>query len=86
MCSSLLERSIKGGMIVVGAVNLGGSIDPIYNAVSVAELAVEKGAALLLMPVSARKQLFELSDEMATKVDIQFYSDSREALIKALTE
>ena len=86
LCSSLVERSIKGGMIVVGGVNLGGSIDPIYNAVSVAELAVEKGAALLLMPVSARKQLFELSDEMATKVDIQFYSDSREALIKALAE
>jgi len=41
---------------------------------------------LLLMPVSARKQLFDLSDEMATKVDIQFYSDAREALIKALAE
>ncbi|MHB8902051.1 MAG: protease Lon-related BREX system protein BrxL [Thermoguttaceae bacterium] len=86
LCSSLLERSIKGGMIVVGGVNLGGSIDPIYNAVSVAELAVEKGAALLLMPVSARKQLFDLSDDMATKVDVQFYSDSREALIKALAD
>jgi ATP-dependent Lon protease len=86
LCSSLLERSIKGGMIVVGGVNLGGSIDPIYNTVSVAELAVEKGAALLLMPVSARKQLFDLSDEMATKVDVQFYSDAREALFKALAE
>jgi len=86
LCGALMERSIKGGMIVVGGVNLGGSVDPVYNAVNVAELAVEKGAALLLMPVSARKQLFELSDEMATKVDIQFYSDSREALIKALAE
>lgn len=86
LCSSLLERSIKGGMIVVGGVNLGGSIDPIYNAVSVAELAVEKGAALLLMPVSARKQLFDLSDDMATRVDVQFYSDAREALLKALAE
>ncbi len=86
LCSSLLERSIKGGMIVVGGVNLGGSVDPIYNAVSIAELAVEKGAFLLLMPVSARKQLFDLSDDMATKVDILFYSDSREALIKGLAE
>jgi ATP-dependent Lon protease len=86
LCSSLLEKSIKGGMIVVGGVNLGGSVDPVYNAVSVAELAVEKGATLLLMPVSARKQLFDLSDDMATKVDIQFYSDTREALIKALAE
>ena len=48
--------------------------------------AVEKGAATLLMPVSARRQLYELSDEMATKVDVQFYSDVRDALLKALVE
>jgi len=54
--------------------------------VSVAELAVEKGAATLLMPVSSRRQLYELSDDMATKVDVQFYSDVRDALLKALMD
>ena len=86
LCSALLQKSIKGGLVVVGGLNLGGSIDPLYNAVSVAELAVEKGASILLMPVTSRKQLNDLSDEMATKVNIQFYSDTREALIKALVE
>jgi ATP-dependent Lon protease len=38
------------------------------------------------MPVSCRRQLFDLSDEMATKIDIQFYLDSREALIKLIVE
>jgi len=38
------------------------------------------------MPVSSRKQLFDLSDDMATKINIQFYSDAREALVKALCE
>jgi len=38
------------------------------------------------MPVSARRQLFGLSGDMATKVDIQFYADAREALVKALPE
>ena len=51
-----------------------------------AELAVEKGASSLLMPVSARRQLFDLSDAMATKIDIQFYSDTPDALLKALIE
>jgi hypothetical protein len=32
------------------------------------------------MPVSSRKQLFDLSDDMATRVDVQFYADAREAL------
>lgn len=86
MCSSLLKRSVKGGLIVVGEINLGGSIEPISNAVNIAELAVEKGASALLMPVTARRQLYDLSDDMATKIDIQFYQDARDALLKAIVE
>jgi ATP-dependent Lon protease len=86
LCGSLLQRSIKGGLVVAGSLNLGGSIDPIHNAVEIAELAIDKGASALLMPVSARKQLFNLPDDLATKIDIQFYTDSKEALVKALAE
>lgn len=56
------------------------------NAVNVVELAVEKGAQVVLLPVSCRRQLFDLSDEMATKVDLQFYADARDAMLKALVE
>ena len=38
------------------------------------------------MPASARKQLFDLSDDMATRVNAQFYSDTPDALLKALLE
>jgi len=86
LCGALLQKSLKGGLVVVGGLNLGGSIDPVYNAVSVAELAVEKGATILLIPVSARKQLAELSDEMAIKITIQYFTDSRDALVKALAD
>jgi ATP-dependent Lon protease len=83
-CSAMLGKSLKGGLIAVGGLNLGGGLDQIYNAVNVAELAVEKGATTLLIPISARRQLNELSDEMATKISILFYADAKEALIKAL--
>lgn len=83
-CSALLGKSLKGGLIAVGALNLGGGIDPVYNAVNVAELAVEKGATMLLIPISARRQLNELSDEMAMKLTVLYYADAREALLKAL--
>ncbi len=86
MSSALVERSLEGGLVVVGGLNLGGSIEPIYNAVSVIELAADKGAQKILMPVSARKQLFELPDELATRVTVVFYSDARDALLKALSE
>ena len=31
LCSALLEKSLKGGMVVVGGLNLGGSIEPVLN-------------------------------------------------------
>jgi ATP-dependent Lon protease len=86
LCSGLLERSIKGGLIVVGALNLGGSVEMIPNAVGITELAVEKGAARLLMPVSSRKQLFNLSDDTATRISIEFYADPADAFVKAVLE
>lgn len=86
LCSSLLERSIKGGLIIAGALNLGGSVELISNPVAIAELAVEKGAITLLMPISSRKQLFNLSDEMATKISIEFYADPADAFIKSVLE
>lgn len=86
LCTSLLKKSARGGLIIVGEINLGGSIEPIHNPVSIAEIAVEKGASTLLMPVSCRRQLFDLSDDMATKIDVQFYSDATDALLKAMVE
>lgn len=86
LCTALLKRSVRGGLIIAGEINLGGSIEPIHNAVTIAEIAVEKGATSLLVPVACRRQLVDLSDDMATKIDIQFYSDSRDALLKAMAE
>lgn len=86
LCTSLLKKSVRGGLIIVGEINLGGSIEPIHNPVAIAEMAVEKGATALLMPVACRRRLFDLSDDMATRIDIQFYSDARDALLKAMVE
>jgi len=86
LSSALIERSLEGGLVVVGGLNLGGSIEPIYNAVSITELAADKGAEKILMPVSARKQLFDMPDELATKITVVYYADAKDALLKALSE
>jgi ATP-dependent Lon protease len=86
LCGALIERSTKGGLILVGALNLGGSIEMLPNAVAIAELAVEKGAATLLMPIASRKQLFDLPDQLATKINIEFYADAADAFLKAIME
>ncbi len=86
LCSSIIEKGTKGGLIIVGQINLGGSLDLVYNAVNLAELAVEKGATTLLIPLNARKQLNDLSDDMITKINIQYYTDLRDCLMKALVD
>ncbi len=86
LTGALLERSTKGGIVIVGSLNLGGSIEMIPNAVSVVENAIEKRASTLLMPVAARRQLNELPDDQWTKINIEFYSDATDAFFKALLD
>ena len=86
LCSGLLGKHLRGGLVIVGGLNLGGSLETLHHAVGLVEHAVEKGATAVLLPVSARRQLNDLSDEMATKVDVVFYADARDALIKGMVE
>ena len=86
LASAMLQRSVRGGLIAVGNLSLGGGIESVINAVALAEHAMEKGASSLLLPVSARRQLLDVSDEVATKVTFIFYSDAQDALVKALDE
>jgi len=85
-CSALLNRSLRGGLIVVGGLSVGGSFEPIHNAIGITELAVEKGAQTILFPVSARRQLNDLSDDMAARITVIYYTETRDALLKAVTD
>jgi len=84
LCSSLLQKSIKGGLAVTGGLNLGGSIETIFNPVAVVETAIEKGAVSILMPIGSRRQLNDLPDDLAAKITIYYYLDARDSLVKAL--
>ena len=86
LCGSLLGRNTRGGTIVVGSLNLGGSLDVVPNPIRIAELAVDKQAQTLLMPVTCRRQLVDLPDDMWTRINIEFYKDSSDAVFKALVD
>jgi ATP-dependent Lon protease len=86
LASALLAKPLKGGLAIVGGINLGGSIEQIHNPVDVVELAYEKGAFTVLMPVACRRYLIDLSDEVAAKVQVLFYIDAADGLRKAIYE
>jgi len=66
--------------------SVGGTLEPVYNALDMAELAAEKGASVIVLPVSSRKQMNEMSDELAARLTVIYYTDSRDALLKVLGE
>ena len=86
LCGAMLGRHARGGAVVAGALNLGGSVDPLPDAARIAELAVDKGARTLLLPVSARRRLDDLPDSVWTGLDIEFYADGPDGVFKALAE
>jgi ATP-dependent Lon protease len=86
LCGALLGRNTRGGTVIVGALNLGGSIEMLPNAVHIAELAVDKQAQTLLMHIAVRRQLNDLPDDLWTKINIEFYKDASDAMFKALVE
>ncbi len=81
---ALLDRGTRGATILVGPLNLGGSQDMLPHPVAIAELAVDKRATTLLMPVGARRALNDLPDDLWTKVNIEYYSDPVDGVFKAL--
>ena len=85
-CGALLGKNTRGGAIVAGSLNLGGSVEILPNAAKVVELAIDKRAQVLLLPISGRRQLNDLPDDYWTKLTIEFYKDSVDAVFKMLVE
>ena len=71
---------------MIGALNLGGSVEPLANAVGGVGAAVEKGATTVLIPCTRAGSYSTSPMNMATRVNVQFYSDAPDALLKALLE
>ncbi len=41
LSSALLGKPLRGGLVLVGGINLGGSMEPVHNPIDVVELALE---------------------------------------------
>ncbi len=64
--------------------SVGGTIEPVYNGLDMAEMAADNGASAILLPVSSRKQLNDMSDDLASRLMVIYYKDARDALYKVL--
>jgi MarR family transcriptional regulator, organic hydroperoxide resistance regulator len=84
-CSALLKRQLRGGLVIVGELG-GDALRPIKQPEDFVEAAVRDGARAVLLPVTCRRALLDVSDEIATEIEILFYAGVTDALKKALQE
>lgn len=84
-CSALLKRPLRGGLVIAGEL-AGNAIKAIKQPAEFVEAAFRRNARAILMPVSCRRALLDVSDEIATQIEIMFYASCTDALKKALEE
>jgi ATP-dependent Lon protease len=84
-CSALVKKPLRAGLVVVGELS-GDTVKTIQQPAEFVETAVREGARAILIPVSARRKLADLSDELATQIEIVFYANVSDAVTKALQE
>jgi DNA-binding MarR family transcriptional regulator len=85
LCSALLKKQLRGGLVIVGEL-AGDAVKLVQQPAEFVEAAVREDARAILMPVSCRRALGEVSDEIATKIEMLFYANVPDALAKALHE
>jgi ATP-dependent Lon protease len=69
MASALIGRSVKGGLVVLGDLNLGGATIPVRDIVGLIDHAIEKGARSVLLPSSAMNRMAELDAAQQMKIE-----------------
>jgi MarR family transcriptional regulator, organic hydroperoxide resistance regulator len=84
-CSALLKKRLRGGLVIVGELT-GDAVKSVSQPTAFVDTAVREGARAILMPVSCRRALLEVSDEIATQIEMLFYANVSDALAKALQE
>ena len=87
LASALIGRSVKGGLVIMGDVNLGGATVPVHDLVGLVDHAIEKGARTVLLPSTAMARIAELEVSQQMKVESWIpYLTPSDAFARALDD
>jgi len=86
MCSAIIEKNFKGGLVVVGQLNLGGSLDMVYNTVNLARNSCWKTNNYSTDSYQCKKAVEWPLGWYITKINIQYYTDLKDCLVKTFQD
>jgi ATP-dependent Lon protease len=82
--SAMLERPVAAGTVVLGDITVGGATLAVTGFADTLQAVAEQGARRALIPVQSAGELSNIPREILAKLDIAFYNDPKDAVLKAL--
>jgi ATP-dependent Lon protease len=82
--SLLREMPVQAGLVVLGEMTIQGNILPVRQLTEPLRVIMDNGAKKVLIPLSNKRDFFEVPGEVVEKVDPIFYSEPLQAALKAV--
>ncbi|MDM8532155.1 protease Lon-related BREX system protein BrxL [Anaerolineales bacterium HSG25] len=86
LVSALLRRPLAGGLVVLGQMSLHGVLSRVEGLGDKLRIALDAGAKRVMIPTENSRDFATLPPEILDKLQIDFYSDPRQAIFKALVD
>lgn len=84
--SALVNKSVRPATVVLGEITIQGAVLPVGELAECVQLAKENGARRVLVPTANAKDIPHIPAEILAGLDIAFYADAKDCLLKALQE
>jgi ATP-dependent Lon protease len=84
LVSALIGKSIRPANVILGEITIQGGVLPVSELAECIQLAKENGARSVLVPVTNAKDIASIPGEILSGLDLAFYSDPKDCLMKSL--
>jgi ATP-dependent Lon protease len=84
--SALVKKSIRPATVILGEITVQGSVLPVADLAECVQLARENGARRVLVPTANAKDIPRIPSELLAGMELAFYSDPKDCLLKALED
>ncbi|NLI42046.1 MAG: protease Lon-related BREX system protein BrxL [Caldisericales bacterium] len=84
LVSASLRTQLKGGLVILGNLTIGGTISKVDDLADTLEVCFDAGARTILLPMSSAADISTVPAETFSKFNISFYNDPEDAVRKAL--
>jgi len=84
--SALVNKPVRPATVVLGEITVQGGVLPVRDFSECIQLARENGARRILVPIANAKDIPQIPPEILSGLELAFYSDPKDCLLKALQE